>query len=130
MGKAIKDKVETPTVEEIKNVEVPENAEEITEAEAEELKAKAEEQNQPIIEEPAPEVEKPKEEPKAEKEEPKAEKEEPKAEKEEGEWLVETPNPSYTGLNVTIEFKNGKGTTKNKVVAEHFEAKGYKVTKL
>ena len=109
MGKAIKDKVETPTVEEIKNVEVPENAEEITEAEAEE-------QNQPIIEEPAPEVEKPKE--------------EPKAEKEEGEWLVETPNPSYTGLNVTIEFKNGKGTTKNKVVAEHFEAKGYKVTKL
>ena len=123
MGKAIKDKVETPTVEEIKNVEVPENAEEITEAEAEELKAKAEEQNQPIIEEPAPEVEKL-------KEEPKAEKEEPKAEKEEGEWLVETPNPSYTGLNVTIEFKNGKGTTKNKVVAEHFEAKGYKVTKL
>lgn len=116
MGKAIKDKVETPTVEEIKNVEVPENAEEITEAEAEELKAKAEEQNQPIIEEPAPEVEKPKE--------------EPKAEKEEGEWLVETPNPSYTGLNVTIEFKNGKGTTKNKVVAEYFEAKGYKVTKL
>lgn len=112
MGKAIKDKVETPTVEEIKNVEVPENAEEITEAEAEELKAKAEEQNQPIIEEPTPEVEKPKE------------------EKEEGEWLVETPNPSYTGLNVTIEFKNGKGTTKNKVVAEHFEAKGYKVTKL
>ena len=110
MGKAIKDKVETPTVEEIKNVEVPENAEEITEAEAEELKAKAEEQNQPIIEEPAPEVEK------------------PKAEVE--EWLVETPNPSYTGLNVTIEFKNGKGTTKNKVVAEHFEAKGYKVTKL
>ena len=123
MGKAIKDKVETPTVEEIKNVEVPENAEEITEAEAEELKAKAEEQNQPIIEEPAPEekevivagdggvhvVEK---------------------EKEEGEWLVETPNPSYTGLNVTIEFKNGKGTTKNKVVAEHFKAKGYKVTKL
>ena len=82
MGKAIKDKVETPTVEEIKNVE----------------------------------VEKPKE--------------EPKEEKEEGEWLVETPNPSYTGLNVTIEFKNGKGTTKNKVVAEHFEAKGYKVTKL
>ena len=123
MGKAIKDKVETPTVEEIKNVEVPENTEEITEAEAEELKAKAEEQNQPIIEEPAPEVEKP-------KEEPKSEKEEPKAEKEEGEWLVETPNPSYTGLNVTIEFKNGKGTTKNKVVAEHFEAKGYKVTKL
>lgn len=112
MGKAIKDKVETPTVEEIKNVEVPENAEEITEAEAEELKAKEEEQNQPIIEEPTPEVEKPKE------------------EKEEGEWLVETPNPSYTGLNVTIEFKNGKGTTKNKVVAEHFEAKGYKVTKL
>ena len=106
MGKAIKDKVE------LKNIEVPENAEEITEAEAEELKAKAEEQNQPIIEEPAPEVEK------------------PKAEKEEGEWLVETPNPSYTGLNVTIEFKNGKGTTKNKVVAEHFEAKGYKVTKL
>lgn len=112
MGKAIKDKVETPTVEEIKNVEVPENAEEITEAEGEELKAKAEEQNQPIIEEPALEVE------------------EPKEEKEEGEWLVETPNPSYTGLNVTIEFKNGKGTTKNKVVAEHFEAKGYKVTKL
>ena len=112
MGKAIKDKVETPTVEEIKNVEVPEKAEEITEAEAEELKAKAEEQNQPIIEEPAPKDE------------------EPKAEKEEGEWLVETPNPSYTGLNVTIEFKNGKGTTKNKVVAEHFEAKGYKVTKL
>ena len=109
MGKAIKDKVETPTVEEIKNVEVPENAEE---PKAE----KAEEQNQPIIEEPAPEVEKPKE--------------EPEAEKEEGEWLVETPNPSYTGLNVTIEFKNGKGTTKNKVVAEHFEAKGYKVTKL
>lgn len=104
MGKAIKDKVETPTVEEIKNVEVPENAEE--------LKAKAEEQNEPIIEKPAPKVE------------------EPKAEKEEGEWLVETPNPSYTGLNVTIEFKNGKGTTKNKVVAEHFEAKGYKVTKL
>ena len=123
MVKAIKDKVETPTVEEIKNVEVPENAEEITEAEAEELKAKAEEQNQPIIKEPAPEVEEP-------KEEPKAEKEEPRAEKEEGEWLVETPNPSYTGLNVTIEFKNGKGTTKNKVVAEHFEAKGYKVTKL
>lgn len=118
MGKAIKDKVETPTVEEIKNVEVPEKAEEITEAKAEELKAKAEEQNQPIIEEPAPEVEKPKEEPKA------------AAEEEEGEWLVETPNPSYTGLNVTIEFKNGKGTTKNKVVAEHFEAKGYKVTKL
>ena len=116
MGKAIKDKVETLTVEEIKKVEVPENAEEITKAEAEELKAKAEEQNQPIIEEPAPEVEKPKE--------------EPKAEAEEGEWLVETPNPSYTGLNVTIEFKNGKGTTKNKVVAEHFEAKGYKVTKL
>ena len=112
MGKAIKDKVETQTVEEIKNVEVPENAEEITEAEAEELKAKAEEQNQPIIEEPAPEVEK------------------PKAEKEECEWLVETPNPSYTGLNVTIEFKNGKGTTKNKVVAEYFENKGYKVTKL
>ena len=106
MGKAIKDK------EELKNIEVPENAEEITEAEAEELKAKAEEQNQPIIEEPAPKVE------------------EPKEEKEEGEWLVETPNPSYTGLNVTIEFKNGKGTTKNKVVAEHFEAKGYKVTKL
>ena len=112
MGKAIKDKVETLTVEEIKNVEVPENAEEITEAEAEELKAKAEEQNQPIIEEPAPKVE------------------EAEEEKEEGEWLVETPNPSYTGLNVTIEFKNGKGTTKNKVVADHFKAKGYKVTKL
>lgn len=112
MGKAIKDKVETPTVEEIKNVEVLENAEEITEAEAEELKAKAEEQKQPVIEEPAPKVE------------------EAKEEKEEGEWLVETPNPSYTGLNITIEFKNGKGTTKNKVVAEHFEAKGYKVTKL
>ena len=112
MGKAIKDKVETPTVEEIKNVEVPENAEEITEAEVEELKAKAEKQKQPIIEEPAPKVE------------------EPKEEKEEGEWLVETPNPSYTGLNVTIEFKNGKGTTKNKVIADHFKAKGYKVTKL
>ena len=106
MGKAIKAK------EELKNVEVPENAEEITEAEAEELKPKAEEQKQPVIEEPDPKDE------------------EPKAEKEEVEWLVETPNPSYTGLNVTIEFKNGKGTTKNKVVAEHFEAKGYKVTKL
>lgn len=99
MGKAIKDK------EELKNIEVPENAEEITEAEAEE-------QKQPAIEEPAPKVE------------------EAKEEKEEGEWLVETPNPSYTGLNVTIEFKNGKGTTKNKVVADHFKAKGYKVTKL
>lgn len=106
MGKAIKDK------EELKNIEVPKNAEEITEAEAEELKSKAEEQNQPVIEEPTPKVE------------------EAKEEKEEGEWLVETPNPSYTGLNVTIEFKNGKGTTKNKVVAEYFEAKGYKVTKL
>ena len=112
MGKAIKDKVETPTVEEMKKVKVPENAEEITEAEAEELKAKAEEQKQPVIEEPAPKVE------------------EAKEEKEEGEWLVETPNPSYTGLNITIEFKNGKGTTKNKVVADHFKAKGYKVTKL
>ena len=106
MGKAIKDK------EELKKIEVPKKAEEITEAEAEELKAKAEEQNQPVIEEPAPEVE------------------EAKEEKEEGEWLVETPNPSYTGLNITIEFKNGKGTTKNKVVADHFKAKGYKVTKL
>ena len=77
-----------------------------------EVSEKAEEQNQPVIEEPAPKVE------------------EAKEEKEEGEWLVETPNPSYTGLNVTIEFKNGKGTTKNKVVAEHLEAKGYKVTRL
>lgn len=99
MGKAIKDK------EELKNIEVPEKAEEIT-------KAEAEEQNQPIIEEPVPKVE------------------EAKAEKAEGEWLVETPNPSYTGLNVTIEFKNGKGITKNKVVADHFKAKGYKVTKI
>lgn len=106
MGKAIKDK------EELKNIEVPENAEEITKAEAEELKAKAEEQNQPVIKEPAPKAE------------------EQKEEKEKGEWLVETPNPSYTGLNVTIEFKNGKGITKNKVIADHFKAKGYKVTKI
>lgn len=44
------------------------------------------------------------------------------------EYKIEAPNTSYSGLTATVEFKNGIGTTKNKVVADYFKARNYKVT--
>ena len=44
------------------------------------------------------------------------------------EYKIEAPNTSYSGLTATVEFKNGIGTTTNKVVADYFKARNYKVT--
>lgn len=44
------------------------------------------------------------------------------------EYKIEAPNTSYSGLTATVEFKNGIGKTTNKVVADYFKARNYKVT--
>lgn len=83
--------------ENLEAVEVPENAEEITEEEAKELEEKAiakVEAKQPI------------------------------------QYLIHTPNESYSGLNCGVEFKQGKGYTVNKVIAEMFIEKGYEVEEI
>lgn len=57
-----------------------------------------------------------------------AEKLEEEAVEEGEEYKIEAPNSSYTGLTATVEFTNGIGKTKNKVVADYFKARKYKVT--
>ena len=48
---------------------------------------------------------------------------------EEGEeYEIKAPNDSYSGLTATVEFKNGVGKTKNKIVADYFKARNFKVT--
>lgn len=108
MGKARQQ--EKITEEEIKNAEVPENAEEITEEEAKKLEEEA-------IAKVEPEAE-------AETEE---EEEEPEKEV---IYEIHTPNKSYTGLNCAVEFKDGVGRTNVKVLAEHFIQKGYEVKEI
>lgn len=49
-------------------------------------------------------------------------------EEEAEEYKIEAPNTSYSGLTATVEFKNGIGKTTNKVVADYFKARNYKVT--
>lgn len=101
MGKAIKDK----------------------EAKAEEIVETVE--TEETIETPeAPEAEKTIETPEAE---------EPKEDEivEEGEeYEIKAPNESYSGLTATVEFKNGVGKTKNKIVADYFKARNFKVSAL
>ena len=131
MGKAIKDKeIKTEevveTVENVETVEaeqantgdeqvdaflngetdkMPEDAEEITEEEAKALEEKAN----------------------AEAEDEKAEKDE--EEVEDGEYIIEAPNKAYTGTTATVDFKDGKGVTANKVILAYFKDRGYKITK-
>ena len=45
-------------------------------------------------------------------------------------YLIHTPNESYSGLNCGVEFKQGKGYTVNKVIAEMFIEKGYEVEEI
>ena len=81
--------------------EVPEGAEEITEEEAKDLEAQAN-----------------------------AEAEEGEEDVEAGvEYIIEAPNKAYTGTTATVDFKDGKGVTANKVIIDYFKARGYKVTK-
>ena len=79
---------------------LPEGAEEITEEEAKALEEKAN-----------------------------AEAEEDAEEIEDGEYIIEAPNKAYTGTTATVDFKDGKGVTANKVVLAYFKAIGYKITK-
>lgn len=46
------------------------------------------------------------------------------------EYKIESPNQNYSGLTATVEFKNGIGTTKNKVIADYFKSRNYKVTNI
>ena len=109
------EKLETANAEEIANTgdeavdaflngetdEVPEGAEEITEEEAKDLEAQAN-----------------------------AEAEEGEEDVEAGvEYVIEAPNKAYTGTTATVDFKDGKGVTANKVIIDYFKARGYKVTK-
>ena len=81
--------------------EVPEGTEEITEEEAKDLEAQAN-----------------------------AEAEEGEEDVEAGvEYIIEAPNKAYNGTTATVDFKDGKGVTANKVVLDYFKARGYKVTK-
>ena len=81
--------------------EVPEGTEEITKEEAEALEEKAN-----------------------------AEAEEGEEDVEAGvEYVIEAPNKAYTGTTATVDFKDGKGVTSNKVVLAYFKDRGYKVTK-
>ena len=84
---------------------MPEGAEEITEEEAKALEEKAN----------------------AEAEDEKAE--EAEEEIEDGEYIIEAPNKAYTGTTATVDFKDGKGVTSNKVILAYFKARGYKITK-
>lgn len=108
------EKLETANAEEIANTgdeavdaflngetdEVPEGAEEITE-EAKDLEAQAN-----------------------------AEAEEGEEDVEAGvEYVIEAPNKAYTGTTATVDFKDGKGVTANKVIIDYFKARGYKITK-
>ena len=80
---------------------VPEGTEEITEEEAKDLEAQAN-----------------------------AEAEEGEEDVEAGvEYVIEAPNKAYTGTTATVDFKDGKGVTANKVIIDYFKARGYKVTK-
>lgn len=109
------EKLETANAEEIANTgdeavdaflngetdEVPEGAEEITEEEAKDLEAQAN-----------------------------AEAEEGEEDVEAGvEYVIEAPNKAYTGTTATVDFKDGKGVTANKVIIDYFKARGYKITK-
>ena len=109
------EKLETANAEEIANTgdeavdaflngetdEVPEGAEEITEEEAKDLEAQAN-----------------------------AEAEEGEEDVEAGvEYIIEAPNKAYTGTTATVDFKDGKGVTANKVIIDYFKARGYKITK-
>lgn len=44
-------------------------------------------------------------------------------------YIVEAPNKKYNGVVATVDFKDGKGETSNKVVLDYFKARGYKLTK-
>ena len=80
---------------------LPEGAEEITEEEAKDLEAQAN-----------------------------AEAEEGEEDVEAGvEYVIEAPNKAYTGTTATVDFKDGKGVTANKVIIDYFKARGYKITK-
>ena len=109
------EKLETVNAEEIANTgdeavdaflngetdEVPEGTEEITEEEAKDLEAQAN-----------------------------AEAEEGEEDVEAGvEYVIEAPNKAYTGTTATVDFKDGKGVTANKVIIDYFKARGYKITK-
>ena len=109
------EKLETANAEEIANTgdeavdaflngetdEVPEGTEEITEEEAKDLEAQAN-----------------------------AEAEEGEEDVEAGvEYVIEAPNKAYTGTTATVDFKDGKGVTANKVIIDYFKARGYKITK-
>lgn len=109
------EKLETANAEEIANTgdeavdaflngetdEVPEGTEEITEEEAKALEEKAN-----------------------------AEAEEGEEDVEAGvEYVIEAPNKAYTGTTATVDFKDGKGVTANKVIIDYFKARGFKVTK-
>lgn len=109
------EKLETANAEEIANTgdkevdaflngetdKMPEGAEEITEEEAKALEEKAN-----------------------------AEAEEGEEDVEAGvEYVIEAPNKAYTGTTATVDFKDGKGVTANKVIIDYFKARGYKVTK-
>lgn len=48
---------------------------------------------------------------------------------EDGEYIIEAPNKAYTGTTATVDFKDGKGVTANKVILAYFKARGYKITK-
>ena len=48
---------------------------------------------------------------------------------EEATYIVEAPNKAYTGTTATVDFKDGKGETSNKVILDYFKAKGYKLIK-
>ena len=81
--------------------DVPEGTEEITEEEAKDLEAQAN-----------------------------AEAEEGEEDVEAGvEYVIEAPNKAYTGTTATVDFKDGKGVTANKVIIDYFKARGYKITK-
>ena len=109
------EKLETVNAEEIANTgdeavdaflngetdDVPEGTEEITEEEAKDLEAQAN-----------------------------AEAEEGEEDVEAGvEYVIEAPNKAYTGTTATVDFKDGKGVTANKVILAYFKARGYKITK-
>ena len=109
------EKLETVNAEEIANTgdeavdaflngetdDVPEGTEEITEEEAKDLEAQAN-----------------------------VEAEEGEEDVEAGvEYVIEAPNKAYTGTTATVDFKDGKGVTANKVIIDYFKARGYKITK-
>ena len=119
MGKAIKDK-------EIKTEEVVETVENVETVEAEQANT-GDEQVDAFLNGETDKM--PEDAEEITEEEAKALEEKAEEEVEDGEYIIEAPNKAYTGTTATVDFKDGKGVTANKVILAYFKDRGYKITK-